>query len=263
MDLNLRDKVAIVTGSAMGIGRAIALTFAEEGAKVVIADLDEEKGKAVAEEIGAKGAEALVVKTDVTKLAEANEMVKAAVDRFGAMDILVNCAAAWRINFFMQMTEEDWDFEIAVCYRSVLNCTRAVLEHMIPQRTGKIVNIGSDAGRVGEPNQPVYSGAKAGVIGFTRGLAKDVARHGILVNAVCPSMTRTEKIVDMEKMFEEQGGDAWAAYQDTMQKIVRLYPLRKLGTPQDVANMVVFLASDRANHITGQTISVNGGYAMV
>lgn len=263
MELNLRDKVAIVTGSATGIGRAIALTLAEEGAKVVIADLDEEKGKAVAEEIRAKGAEALMVKTDVTKLAEANQMAKAAVDNFGAIDVLVNCAAAWRINFFMQMTEEDWDFEIAVCYRSVLNCTRAVLEHMIPRREGKIVNIGSDAGRVGEPNQPVYSGAKAGVIGFTKGLAKDVARHGILVNAVCPSMTRTEKIVGMEKMFEEQGGDAWAAWQDRMQKIVRQYPLRKLGTPQDVANMVVFLASDRANHITGQTISVNGGYAMV
>jgi len=146
MDLNLRDKVAIVTGSAMGIGRAIALTLAEEGAKVVIADLDEEKAKAVAEDIGAKGAEALLVKTDVTKLAEANRMVKAAVDKFGAIDILVNCAAAWRINFFMQTTEEDWDFEIAVCYRSVLNCTRAVLEYMVPRRMGKIVNIGSDQG---------------------------------------------------------------------------------------------------------------------
>lgn len=263
MDLNLKDKVAIVTGSAMGIGKAIALTFAEEGAKVVVADIDEEKGNAVAEEIRAKGTESLMVKTDVTKLAEANQLARATVDKFGAIDILVNCAAAWRINFFMQMTEEDWDFEIATCYRSVLNCTRAVLEHMIPRRVGQIINIGSDAGRVGEPNQPVYSGAKAGVIAFTKGLAKDVARHGILVNAVCPSMTRTERIIDMERVMEAQGGDALAAYQERMQKIIRQYPLRKLGTPQDVANMVVFLASDRANHVTGQTISVNGGYCMV
>ncbi len=263
MDLNLKDKVAIATGSATGMGKAIALTLAEEGAKVVLADIDEEKGNAVADEIRAKGSEALMVKTDVTKLEAANKLAKAAVDKFGAIDVLVNNAAAWRVNFFMQMTEEDWDFEIAVCYRGVLNCTRAVLEYMIPRRVGKIVNIGSDAGRIGEPNQPVYSGAKAGVIAFSKALAKDVARHGILVNAVCPSMTRTERMLEMEEMFEKQGGDALAAYQERMQKIVRLYPLRKLGTPQDVANMVVFLASDRANHITGQTISVNGGYCMV
>lgn len=263
MDLNLKDKAVIVTGSAMGIGKAIALTFADEGAKVVVADLDEEKGKAVVDEIKANGTDALFVKTDVTKLADANNLAKTTVDKFGAIDVLVNCAAAWRMNFFMQMAEEDWDFEIAVCYRSVLNCARAVLEHMIPRRVGKIISIGSDAGRVGEPNQPVYSGAKAGVIAFSKALAKDVARHGILVNAVCPSMTRTERIEEIEKMIEMQGGDAWAGYQDRMQKIVKQYPLRKLGVPQDLANMVVFLASDRANHITGQTISVNGGYCMV
>jgi len=262
MDLGLKGKVAIVTGAAQGIGRAIALTMAQEGAKVVVSDLDEEKGKAVAEEIKTLGGEALLVKTDVSKLEDAQEMVKATLDRFGRIDILVNNAGVWVIKFFRDTTKEDWDKEIAVCYYGVLNCSKAVLEPMIEQKGGKIISISSDAGRVGEPNQPVYSGAKAGIIGFSRALAKDVARYGILVNVVCPSMTKTESMEEMERSLQGNP-DAWKAYQDWMDKIVRLYPLRKLGTPQDVANMVVFLVSERANHVTGQTISVNGGYCMV
>jgi len=264
MDLGLKGKTVIVTGSAQGIGRATALAFAEEGAKVVVADLNEEGAKKVAQEIKDKKGEAIAVKVDVTKLATARNMVKAAVDKYGKLDVLVNCAAAWRINFFMNMPEDDWDFEIATVYRSVLACSRAALEHMIERKGGgKIVNIGSDAGRVGEPNQPVYSGAKGGVIAFTKALAKDVARHGVLVNCVCPSMTVGERRVELEKEMERKGDvEGLKKYRDTMDRIIRMYPLRKLGKPEDVANMVVFLASDRANHITGQTVSVNGGYAM-
>ena len=263
MDFGLKDKVVIVTGAAQGIGRATALTFAEEGSKVGLADLNIEGATAVAQEIASKGGQALPIKIDFTKLADAREMVKQTIDKFGQLDVLVNVGAAWRINFFMNMTEDDWDFEIACVYRNVLNCCRAALEHMIERKSGKIVSIGSDAGRVGEPNQPVYSGAKGGVIAFNKALAKDVARHGILVNCVCPSMTVGERRVEMEQELEASGDEeAIKRYRDQMQRIIRMYPVRKLGVPQDIANMVVFLASDRANHITGQTISVNGGYCM-
>jgi len=262
MDLGLKDKVVIVTGSARGIGKAVALTFAEEGAKVVVADILDE-GAEVAKEITSKGGEALFVKFDFTKLEEARRLVKETVNSFGQLDVLANVGAAWRSNFFMQMTEEEWDYEITGVFRQVLNMCRASLEQMIERRSGKIINIGSDAGRVGEPNQPVYSGAKGGVIALTKALAKDVARHGVLVNCVCPSMTMTERIAARETEAEDAGPEALEKYRSTMKKIIRLYPLRKLGTPQDIADMVVFMASERANHITGQTISVNGGYCMV
>ena len=260
MDLGLKDKVVIVTGSARGVGKATALAFAEEGAKVVVGDILDEGAK-VAEEIQARGTDSLFVKFDFTKLAEARRLVKETVTKFGQLDILANVGAAWRINFFMDTTEEDWDFEIAAVFRQVLNMCRASLEHMIERKAGKIVNLASDAGRVGEPNQPVYSGAKGGVIALTKALAKDVARHGILVNCVSPSMTLSGSS-RMEKLLREAQGEELQRAQETMQKILRFYPLRKLGTPEDVANMVVFLASERANHITGQTVSVNGGYAM-
>ena len=261
MELGLKDKTVIVTGSASGIGKAVATTFGEEGAKVVVADILDQ-GAETANEIIAKGGDAIFVKFDFTKLEEARRVVKETVDRFGQLDVLANIGAAWRSNFFMQMTEEDWDFEINCVFRQVLNMCRASLEHMIERRSGKIINTGSDAGRVGEPNQPVYSGAKGGVIALTKALAKDVARHGIRVNCVCPSMTMTERIAARGTEAEAAGPEAMEKYRVMMEKIVRMYPLRKLGTPQDVANMVVFLASERASHITGQTISVNGGYCM-
>ena len=262
MYLGLKDKVVIVTGSARGIGKGVVLAFAEEGAKVVVADILDE-GARVADEISFKGTDSLFVKFDFTKLEEARRLVRETVDRFGHLDVLANVGAAWRSNFFMQMTEEDWDYEIAGVYRQVLTMSRAALEHMVERRSGKIINIGSDAGRVGEPNVPVYSGAKGGVIAFTKALAKDVARYGILVNCVCPSTTITERTLANERQAEAAGPEALQKYRATMDKMIRLYPLRKLGTPEDVANMVVFLASERANHITGQTISVNGGYCMV
>jgi len=231
---------------------------------VVVADILEDEAKKVVEEIESKGADGLYCKFDFTKLEEARRLVRETVDKFGKLDILINCGAAWRANFFMQTKEDDWDFEISHVFRNVLNCSRAALEHMVERRGGKIVNIGSDAGRVGEPNQPVYSGAKGGVIAFTKALAKDVARYGILVNCVCPSMTMTESFQQREREAEESGDvEKMNAYRAWKDRVVRMYPLRKLGEPQDVANMAVFIASERANHITGQTISVNGGYAML
>lgn len=264
MDLALKGKTVIVTGSARGIGRAIVLGFAKEGANVAVVDIDEAKANEVAREAEGLGVKAIAVKTDVTNLDDARRMAKTVADKFGKIDVLVNNAATWIVNYFMDTKKEDWEKEIRVCFFGTVNCSRAVLEYMIPARSGAIVSIGSDAGRVGEPNQPVYSGAKAGVIAFTKAVAKDVARHKIRLNAVCPSMTRTDYVLVPQREAEAKGGEALEKFNQWMDKVVKLYPLRKIGEPEDVANMVVFLASDKcAGHVTGQTVSVNGGYAMV
>ena len=263
MDLGLKGKTAIVTGGARGIGRAIALTLGDEGTNVVIGDLDEERGARVADEIASKGAGSLMVRTDVTKLEDAKRLAQATLDKFGDIDLLVNDAGVWVIKRFAELTPQEWDKEISVCYYGVLNCVKAIVDYMIEQKKGNIISIASDAGRVGEPNEPVYSGAKAAVIGFTKGLAKDLGRYGIRVNAVAPSMTWNDEMAAEQDEAKAKGGEDWEKYGARMTKILKFYPLRKLGIPQDVADMVVFLASERCGHITGQTISVNGGYCMI
>lgn len=261
MDLKLKDKVGIVTGGGWGIGKAVAVGWAEEGAKVVIADLDEARGTVAAQEIKSKGGQALFVKTDVTNWEQVEHLVAATLKEFGQIDILVNNAGAWTIDFFAKIPREKWATDINVNYYGTLNTCKAVIDHMIARKSGCIINVGSDAGRGGEPNQPVYSGAKAAVIGFTRALAKDVGRHNIRVNAVCPSMTVGERRVELEEKMKQEKPEEYAAYLEQQKKIVKLYPLRKLGKPEDLANMIVFVSSElRAGHLTGQTISVNGGY---
>jgi 2-hydroxycyclohexanecarboxyl-CoA dehydrogenase len=250
MDLGLRDKVAITTGAGSGIGQAIALSLAGEGAHVVAADLKGDTAAATAAEINARGGKATGLALDVTNYAQARAVVQQVVQQWGRVDVLVNCAGAWRINLFVESQPADWAFEMNVCFMGVVNCTRAVLDPMIAQQGGKIVNISSDAGRVGEVRQAVYSGAKAAVLGFSKAVAKEVGRYNIHVNCVCPGYTKTP---------------ATAPYldPDLEGRMLRLYPLRKLGTPEDVAKVVTFLASDGASHITGQTLSVSGGYSMV
>jgi 2-hydroxycyclohexanecarboxyl-CoA dehydrogenase len=264
MDLQLKNKVAIVTGAGWGIGKATAVGLADEGVSVVIADLDEGRGATAAREIQDKSQEALFVKTDVADWASVEFLVAATLKKYGQIDILVNVAGAWRINFFTKMPREDWDLEIKVNYCGTLNCSKAVIEHMISRKTGSIIHVASDAGRVGEPNQPVYSGVKAAVIGFGKALAKEVGRNNIRVNTVCPSMTVGERRLQMEEKMRAEEPERYAKYRAQMDGLRKLYPMRKFGKPEDVANMIVFLASDlRAGHITGQTFSVNGGYCMV
>jgi 2-hydroxycyclohexanecarboxyl-CoA dehydrogenase len=187
---------------------------------------------------------------DVTNYAQVRQAMQQVQQQWGRIDILVNCAGAWRINLFVDSQPEDWAFEVNVCFMGVVNCTRAVLDTMIAQQSGKIVNIASDAGRVGEVRQAVYSGAKAAVIGFSKAVAKEVGRYHIHVNCVCPGFTKTPATLGRLDP-------------DLEARIVRLYPLGKLGVPEDVARVVTFLASDGASHVTGQTISVSGGYSMV
>ncbi len=264
MQLELKDKVAIVTGAGWGIGKAAAMGFADEGAKVVIVDLDETRGNSTVQELKDKGCSSLFAKVDVSSWTDVEQAVASTLSEFGQIDILVNNAGAWRIEFFTKQSREDWAVQVDVCYYGTLNFTKAVIDHMVSRKTGSIINVASDAARIGEPNQPVYSGAKAAVVAFSKALAKEVGRNGIRVNVVCPSLTTVERRVEMEEKMKQEEPEKYATYEEQMKKALRLYPMRKFGKPEDLANMIVFLASDlRAGHITGQTISVNGGYCMV
>lgn len=254
MDLQLKDKIAIVTGGGRGIGLAIALGLAEEGAHVAVAEIDEESARQTVDKIKEKGVKAVAVTTDVTDPESVKAMVGHVESELGPVQILVNNAA--KLPAFLTFVEEKnsgqtegfWEQVVKVCYNGTINCTAGVIDGMIERQYGKIINMASDAGKVGEPRQAVYAGAKGAIIAFTKSMAKEVGRYGVNVNAVCPSMTKTEAVRDMlSEEFEK--------------KVVKAYPMRRLGEPQDIANMAVFLASERASWITGQAISVNGGYA--
>ncbi len=267
MDLGLKGKVAIVTGAGRHIGRQIALTLAQEGARVVVNDYYEERAKEVAEEIEAAGGEAMGVRADVTNAEEVNELVKKVIDKYGRVDILVNNAGIMPMEAgaqptglltFAEMDRKAWDDSFDVCMYGAMNCTREVIEGMINQKYGKILNILSDAGRVGEPRMTAYSAAKAGIGGFTKALAKEVGRYCINVNCVSLGATpspSTEALIPTEQREER------------MKATLRVYPmgrgLERLGEPSDAANAVAFLVSDAAAWITGQILSVSGGYSMM
>lgn len=268
MDLKLTGKTAIVTGGASNIGRAITLTFAQEGANVVIADFDEPQAQKVAKETEGLPGKVIAVKTDVTDWDQVRAMVKRALDEFKTIDALVNNAGGGHDmveKLFVEQTRADWEKIVALNFWGVMNCTRAVLDHMIERRSGSIVSLGSDAGRMGEYREGVYAGCKAGVIGLSKTLAREVGRYGIRVNVVCPGMTMPETPEAVGEKSLWAGGKPAAAFltPETKEKISKGYPLRKLGKPQDIADAVVFFASERAGHITGQTLSVSGGYTMM
>lgn len=264
MDLGYTGKSVVVTGGASNIGRAITLAFAREGANVTIGDLDTEQAQRVADtarQQGAPGAE--VVRTDVTQLDQVQAMVKTACERFGTVDVLVNNVGWDQLMFFTQTTPEFWRKVIEINYIGVLNCTRTVLDVMIPQQRGAIVSISSDASRQGEPREAVYGGVKAAINSFMKTIAKENGRYGIRCNVVCPGVTVPEE-------DEEVGTNSMWANRNAMfteeqfQRIAASLPLRKLGRPRDIANAVAFLASDAvAGHVTGQVLSVSGGYSMI
>ncbi|MBI4288188.1 MAG: SDR family oxidoreductase [Chloroflexi bacterium] len=257
MDLGLKGKVAIVTGSAQGIGRVVARTFAQEGANVVIADIQEDKGKAVAQECQALGVKALFVRTDVTKYEDVENLVKTAVKEMGKVDALVHDAATFVIGPFRRLPRDTWNKVINICLFGAMNCGHAVAEPMAAQKKGHIVFVGSDAGRIGDASQTAYSAAKGGIMAFSKSLAQELGPSGITVNVLSPGLTLTAENTElMEKLIGKEGDEK-------RQRVCSLYALRKLGTAEDVANVAVFLASDRAGHVTGQVLSVSGGYSMV
>jgi len=245
----LLDKVAIVTGGAQGIGRAIANALANEGAKIVVSDINESLAKTTAEEIAkTAGIETLSVKTNVANYAEVENLVKQTLDKFSKIDILVNNAGITRDNLLMRMSDEEWSQVIDVNLKGVFNCTKAVSKVMMKQRSGRIVNIASVVGLMGNPGQINYVASKGGVIALTKSAARELASRNILVNAVAPGFIRTAMT---DALSDEQ-----------KKKLSELIPLQKLGEADDVAKAVVFLCSDESSYITGQVISVNGGMYM-
>jgi 2-hydroxycyclohexanecarboxyl-CoA dehydrogenase len=244
----LQGRVALVTGGASGIGRAVARRLGDEGCRVAVVDLNLEGARATAAELREGGC---ALQADVSYLAAVREAVVAAERELGPIDVLVSCAGWDLVQPFVESTEETWDRVITVNLRGVIACTRAVLDGMIERRGGAIVNISSDAGRVGSSGEVVYSGAKAGIIGFSKAVAREVARHGIRVNVVCPGPTDTP-MMEATRQANPRLGEA----------LVRAIPFRRLARPEEIAAAVAFFASDDAVYVTGQTLSVSGGLTM-
>jgi len=257
--LRLDDKVAIVTGAGRGIGEAISIRLAREGADVVVCDVNLDSAKETAEKIETIGQRSLAIKTDVSKSSDVEKMVNLTLEKFGKIDILVNNAGIVIVKQIVELEEEEWDKVIDVDLKGVFLCSKAVAKVMINQKSGKIINISSDSGKTGYALFTSYNAAKFGVIGFTQGLAKELAPYGINVNAVCPGIVGTK----MWEYVDEQLGKRWGLPKGEALKMhIKQIPLGRLETPEDVAGVVAFLASQDADYMTGQAINVTGGREM-
>lgn len=243
-----KDKVSIVTGASQGIGESIALELSKEGAETILVDVQKEKLKEVAQRIAQNKGKAAVFSVDVSRMDQVMDAAKKIVQNHKKIDHLVNNAGITRDNLLMRMREEEWDSVLAVNLKGVFNFSKAVIRHMIGNRYGRIVNISSVVGLMGNVGQANYAASKAGVLGFTKSLAREVASRGITVNAVAPgyiATPMTESLPDsVKKLF------------------IELIPLKRFGTPEEIAHVVKFLLSDEAAYITGQVINVNGGMVM-
>ena len=244
---SLQDRVVIVTGASRGIGRGIAVRFGAVGAPVV-AVARGDHADAVVDEIRAGGGRAVSVEADITDVAQIDAVIKRTRDEFGRIDVLVNNAGIVRDQLALRMSSSDWDDVVATNLTAAFNCARAVLRPMLKQRSGRIINVGSVVGQMGNAGQVNYAASKAGLEGFSRALAREVASRGITVNVVAPGMIET----DMTTRLEESAREAMFSQ----------IPLRRLGTAEDVASAVCFLASDEAAYITGHVLAVNGGMYM-
>ncbi|PJF44251.1 MAG: beta-ketoacyl-ACP reductase [Phototrophicales bacterium] len=245
----LENRVAVVTGGSRGIGRAIALELAQRGATVVVNyNRNADAANAVVEEIKALGSQGLAVQADVSDLEAATALIKATTDAFGKVDILVNNAGTTRDKLIMMMKEEDWDAVLDTNLKSAWNCSKAVIRSMIRQRYGRIINITSVSGIAGQAGQTNYSASKAGMIGLTKALAREVADRSITVNAVAPGFIPTDLTSDLGE--------------DLMAQVLNAIPVKRLGNPEEVAYAVAFLADERAAYITGHVLSVDGGLVM-
>ena len=244
--MRLQGKVALVTGGAQGIGRAIAEAFAKEGSTICVCDVNETGVKATAEEITAQHkVQTLGQKTDVTNFTDCETLAKSILDKFGKIDILVNNAGITKDNLLIRMSDDEWDRVIAVNLKGSFNCTKAVARHMLKARSGRIINIASVVGLMGNAGQANYSASKGGLIALTKTCAREFASRGVLSNAIAPGFIKTAMT---DKLSDEQ-----------KKSLSALIPLERLGTPEDIAGAALFLASDESSYITGHVLSVNGG----
>lgn len=246
MDLGLKDKVAIVTGSARGLGAATVRRLAQEGARVVVTDILREQAEATAAALRADGLQAHCVIADITKAADVQRLVDETVATFGGVHVLVNNAGMPRDKYLVKMTEEDWELVMNVMLKGAFLVTRAVMPHLIAQGWGRVINISSRA-HLGNPTQANYSAAKAGLIGMAKALAQEEGRYGITVNCVAPGFMETEMV------------QALPTYEVIKERAVQAQPIKRVGRPDDIADAVAFLASERAGFISGEVLHVTGG----
>ncbi|HEX9126927.1 MAG TPA: SDR family NAD(P)-dependent oxidoreductase [Methylomirabilota bacterium] len=252
--MKLRGKTALVTGGGRGIGRAIALGLAEEGAQVAVLDILGDNAAAVAREIEATGVKALALTADLTKRAQVDLAVADVLAQFGQIDILVNNAGWDRMEMFLDSEEETWDKIIAINFKGILYACKAALPSMIAHGQGKVISIASDAGRAGSTGEAVYAGTKGAIIAFSKTLAREMARHKITVNVVCPGLTETPLLQGIREQSPKT--------EKVIEAVTRAIPLGRVGQPEDIAGAVVYLASPAADFVTGQTLSVSGGLTM-
>lgn len=246
--LRFKDKVVLVTGSTRGIGRQIATSFAHEGAQVIILGRNQELAHQVRDEIVGQGLKADSFACDVTSLENVQEIINKILDKYRGIDILINNAGITKDNLLLRMSESDWDDVINVNLKGVFNCTKVVAKVMLKARAGKIINISSIIGITGNIGQANYAASKAGMIGFTKSVAQEFASRGITANAVAPGYIETDMTAQLKSSAQEE--------------LLKMIPLGRFGQPEDVAQTCLFLASDAANYITGQTIVVDGGMAI-
>ncbi len=247
-EVSLEGKVALVTGGARGIGKEIALVLAKEGANIALCDVNLEEAEKTAKEIQGLGRESMAFKADVADSGQVQDMVDKILDKFKRLDILINNAGITRDGLIIRMSEEDWDKVIAVNLKGCFVCTKIASKVMLKQRSGKIVNLASIIGIMGNAGQANYAASKAGIIGLTKSVAKELASRGVCVNAIAPGFINTEMTA---KLPEE-----------VQKNMLSNIPLKRFGEPKDVANLVLFLSSENSSYITGQVISIDGGMSM-
>ncbi len=252
--MNLKGKTAIVTGGSRGIGRAIALRLAKDGANVAVLNLQADLGRKVAEEIRKFGVEALPLACDVTDYNTVKKSVESIHQEWGSIDILINNAGIDESRYFAETDEGLWDKIINVNYKSFLIASHVCIPIMLEQKSGNIVSLGSDAGRIGNPGEVLYCGTKAAIMASSKALAKELARHNIRVNCVSPGPVRTDLWNNLH------AGEKGQKYSEA---VTRVIPLRRLGEPEDVADVVAFFVSDDSRYLTGQVLSVDGGLTMI
>ena len=250
-----QGRTALISGGGGGIGRAVALALARTGTSVAVADIAKDNAEKVKGEAQNLGVSAMACPVDLTKKPEVDRMVEEIFARFGRIDILVNCQGWDRLEPFVDSNEETWEKLLAINFKSVLYTARAVLPKMIAQSSGKVVNISSDAGRVGSSWEAVYAGAKGAVIAFSKTIAREVARYKINVNVVCPGLTETPLLQAVRTQSEQTGR--------IIEAVTKATPFRRPAQPEEIAEAVLFLTSPAADFITGQTLSVSGGLTMV